>query len=180
MDDEIALECRNFKVCRRQIKKILKTLREKSPWKFPAGTLSIAFVDDETTCALHEKFLQDPSKTDVITFPGDEIFSVPVLKNSEKNLRGNAEKSRGNEENSAFAGEIVVCVPQALRAAKELGNAPADEILLYVVHGWLHLAGFGDLDETSRQKMRAAEAEAISILKRENAAPITRISFPKI
>ena len=175
MNDAIAIECRGFKICRRQVKKVLKTLRERAPWEFPAGWLSVAFVDDGTTCKLHEQFLDDPSKTDVITFPGDDVFTEP----KRRKLTGTPRKSDIGDA-SGFAGEIVVCVPQAMRAAEEIGTTPADEILLYLVHGWLHLAGLDDLAEDTRRQMRVAEAEALEILRHAGAAPFTRISFPQV
>ncbi len=173
MNDAVAIRCRGFKICRRQVKKVLKTLRERAPWVFPAGSLSIAFVDDATTCELHEQFLDDPSETDVITFPGDEVFTQP----ERRNPAATACVPKAGE--GAFAGEIVVCVPQALRAAGQFGTTPADEILLYLVHGWLHLAGLDDLADDTRRQMRAAEAEALEILRNAGAAPFTRITFPE-
>ncbi len=199
MNDEIAVECRGFKICRRQVKKILATLRECAPWEFPAGWLSVAFVDDETTCRLHEQYLGDPSKTDVITFPGDKPFAAPirhhpatkpatvVAAESHHQPNGNGggnshhqpdHHDGGGDHDDAFAGEIVVCVNQAIRAAATIGNKPADEILLYLVHGWLHLAGLDDTDDDSRALMRKAESEALAILRDKGVAPITRISFP--
>ncbi|MCD8298654.1 MAG: rRNA maturation RNase YbeY [Opitutae bacterium] len=187
MNDEIAVECRGFKICRRQVKKILTTLRECAPWEFPAGWLSVAFVDDETTCRLHEQYLGDPSKTDVITFPGDKPFAAPIRHHpAKKSATVVAEESHhqpdhhngGGDHDDAFAGEIVVCVNQAIRAAATIGNQPADEILLYLVHGWLHLAGLDDTDDDSRALMRKAESEALAILRDKGVAPITRISFP--
>lgn len=174
MNDEIAIECRGFKICRRQVKAVLKTLRERAPWEFPEGALSVAFVDDAKTCELHEQFLDDPSKTDVITFPGDEIFTAPQRRGlSEK-------KSLRAIDEEAFAGEIVVCVHQAMRAAKQFDTTASDEVLLYLVHGWLHLAGLDDLADETRAQMRAAETEALAILREAGVAPFTRISFPKI
>lgn len=176
MSDVIAVKCRGFKICRRQTKKVLKTLRERAPWEFPAGWLSIAFTDDATTCELHERFLDDPSKTDVITFPGDDVFTIPKRRETtRKTLAGSIA-----DDESAFAGEIVVCVPQALRAAAQFGTTPADEILLYLVHGWLHLAGLDDLADDTRRQMRAAESEALEILRSAGAAPLTRITFPEL
>lgn len=173
MKDEIAVSCRGFKICRRQVKTVLKVLRERAPWEFPAGALSVAFVDDEKTCELHAQFLDDPSKTDVITFPGDDVFTEPKRRNV-------SEKKAGvpADFGDAFAGEIVVCVPQAMRAAQQFQTTPADEILLYLVHGWLHLAGLDDLADATRAQMRAAESEALEILRTAKAAPLTRIAFP--
>ena len=67
----------NFSVDETEISEILNFLRGNASWDFPAGTLSVAFFGDDEICRMHEEFLGDPTKTDVITFPGDEIFSAP-------------------------------------------------------------------------------------------------------
>lgn len=181
MNDEIAIRCRGFRISRRDVKNVLRILRERAPWKFPAGTLSVVFADDALTCELHEKFLNDPSKTDVITFPGDIVFTRPQRRNvpAEKNLPAARSRRKNETAADAFAGEIVVCVPQAMRAAKQFGTTPADEILLYLVHGWLHLAGIDDIAEADRTLMRSSEAAALALLRDAGAAPLTRIAFPK-
>lgn len=181
MNDEIAIACRGFRISRREVKTVLKRLRERAPWEFPSGSLSVAFADDARTCALHARFLNDPSKTDVITFPGDEVFTAPRRRDvpAEPASRRRAARSRGGDDD-AFAGEIVVCVPQATRAAAQFGTTPADELLLYLVHGWLHLAGLDDIADDDRARMRAAEAEALEILRAAGAAPFSRVVFPKI
>ena len=66
-----------FSVDAREIAAVLDFLRGNAPWDFPEGTLSVAFLGDDEICRMHGEFLADFSKTDVITFPGDEIFSVP-------------------------------------------------------------------------------------------------------
>ena len=40
----------------------------------------------------------------------------------------------------------------------------AAELLLYVVHGWLHLAGYDDLQPARKRLMRRAEARALRLL----------------
>jgi len=40
-------------------------------------------------------------------------------------------------------GDIVVCMPVAARQARERGHSLAREIEILVLHGFLHLAGFG-------------------------------------
>ncbi|MCR5184017.1 MAG: rRNA maturation RNase YbeY [Opitutales bacterium] len=171
VQDEIINSCKGFKILKPEIRSVLKTLRRELPWAFPRGILSIAFVDDDRCCELHEKFLNDPSKTDVITFPGDEVFDVPV--------RLPSGRARGRIEEDFFAGEIVICVDQAQRAALQYGTTPEDEILLYLVHGFLHLAGIDDLEEADRKLMRSCEKEAIEILRSRNIAPLKTLRFPK-
>jgi len=102
------------------------------------GELSIAFVSDAEIAQVHADFMGDPSPTDVITFPSDAMMES--------------------------AGEIIVSVDQARSRAAELGEAFSRELSLYLVHGWLHLAGYDDRNETDRAAMRKAEQKALAIL----------------
>ncbi len=169
----------NFSVDETEISEILNFLRGNAPWDFPAGTLSVAFFGDDEICSMHEEFLGDPTKTDVITFPGDEVFSAPRPRR--KNPAGVPAESAvpAEADDAAFAGEICVCVDQAQRMARELGTTPADELLLYLVHGWLHLAGLDDIEERDRAEMRAAEATALELLRGAGLAPLKSAAFPQ-
>lgn len=46
-------------------------------------------------------------------------------------------------------GEIIICLPQARKQAKELGHSLKKELAVLLIHGILHLAGYSD--ETSRE-----------------------------
>lgn len=109
--------------------------------KFPIGRgeLSIAFVDDATIARIHADFMGDPTPTDVITFPAD-----PSMES---------------------AGEIIVSVDHARERALELDEPFSRELSLYLIHGWLHLAGYDDRTEEDRVKMRVAEQEALALLE---------------
>lgn len=111
----------------------------------PPGELSVAFLTDAALAALHGRFLADPSATDVITFEGDRAHGT--------------------------AGEICVSVDAAVRRAGRGAAALSAEITLYLVHGWLHLAGYDDLSPSATRKMRAAERRAIRLLTRAAAMP---------
>lgn len=50
-------------------------------------------------------------------------------------------------------GEIFVSVETAAREAPHHGNSVAEEILLYIIHGLLHLNGHTDLAEAERNRM---------------------------
>jgi probable rRNA maturation factor len=116
-----------------------------SRYPIPAGELSVAFLDDSSLAQLHDQFLDDPTTTDVITFEGD-----PHL---------------------GSAGEICVSADTAARYAKTHRRDFSSELTLYVVHGWLHLAGHDDLVPLKKRAMRRAEARAMRVLIRENAVP---------
>jgi len=111
----------------------------------PPGELSVAFLTDSALARLHGAFLGDPSATDVITFAGDRGLGA--------------------------AGEICVSADAAARQAAARGGDTAGELTLYLVHGWLHLAGFDDRDPIHRRAMRRAEARALRLLRSAGALP---------
>lgn len=126
----------------------------------PPGELSIVFLTDAALAQLHADFLDDPSITDVITFEGD--FTL------------------------GSAGEICVSVDAALRQTGLAGRsrplsardtvAFSDELTLYLVHGWLHLAGYDDLQPAKKRIMRRAERRAMQLLRdRSGALPRFRL-----
>lgn len=61
-------------------------------------------------------------------------------------------------------GEIVISAETALRQAAEYHEPPAREILRYLVHGLLHLAGHEDHTDTSRANMEAAQEAIVTQL----------------
>jgi probable rRNA maturation factor len=118
--------------------KMYRSLEASKAFPISDGELSIAFVTDAVIGQIHADFMGDPSATDVITFPAN-----PEMQS---------------------AGEIIVSVDQALQRAQDLGEPFSRELSLYLVHGWLHLAGYDDRNETDRSAMRLAEQQALRIL----------------
>lgn len=115
----------------------------------PPGELSLVFLTDPALAQLHADFLADPSTTDVITFEGDASFGS--------------------------AGEICVSADTAAAYARQHGRDFSAELTLYVIHGWLHLAGYDDLQPAKKRRMRAAEARAQGILTAAGLAPRFRL-----
>lgn len=111
----------------------------------PSGELSIAFIPKEEIARIHNQFMQDPTVTDVITFPGDP--------------------------DDGIAGEICICPEVALDYSQTHESNFSEELSLYIVHGYLHLCGFDDIEDEDRASMRKAEAIAMSTLKTHNALP---------
>ncbi|HEY8931810.1 MAG TPA: rRNA maturation RNase YbeY [Rariglobus sp.] len=124
---------------------VLDEHREKFLGGCPDGELSLAFMTDAKLAKLHDDFLDDPTTTDVITFEGQPEFGV--------------------------AGEVCVSADTAAAYAKEHQRDFSEELTLYVVHGWLHLAGYDDLVPAKKRKMRAAEARAMKLLRTTKAVP---------
>lgn len=114
--------------------------------------ISLAIVDDASIHQVNREHLQHDYPTDVISFRLDEPnedFSIPG-------------------ESTGFEGEIVISAETAARRAGEFDWSPAEEVVLYLVHGLLHLAGYDDRTPDDRRRMQEAE---ISNLSRWNLTP---------
>jgi probable rRNA maturation factor len=101
------------------------------------GKLTIACMTDPAIHALNKRFLEHDEPTDVITFP---YSSKPLH------------------------GDLAISTDTAIAAATERGHAPPDELLLYVIHGILHLCGFDDTSDKKRAVMREREGHYLKEL----------------
>ncbi|HQU09210.1 MAG TPA: hypothetical protein PLV25_04535, partial [Opitutales bacterium] len=68
---QIYTEHPTLKVSKPQIKKLFAALDSLKDYAIPSGELSIALLTDDAIVNIHGEFMDDSSKTDVITFPGD-------------------------------------------------------------------------------------------------------------
>ena len=96
------------------------------------GQIGIAVVDDATIAKLHNEYLNDPEPTDVLSF---------VLDSSPGYIEG----------------EVVVSADTATASAPRFKSSAASELLLYVIHGTLHLVGYDDTTPQKRNQMRRQE-----------------------
>jgi probable rRNA maturation factor len=96
------------------------------------ASISIAIVDDCAIQALNHQYLQHDYPTDVLSF---------VLECDGDRLEG----------------EIIASGETAAASAIMFGWSAQDELLLYVVHGTLHLLGYDDQTDGVREQMRARE-----------------------
>jgi probable rRNA maturation factor len=100
---------------------------------YSSAAISLAVVNDDTIHELNRRHLEHDWPTDVLSFVLDD-------------------------DGDHLEGEVVLSADTAAVAAEELGNSAAEEQLLYVIHGMLHLVGCDDKSDADAQKMRAAEA----------------------
>ena len=103
--------------------------------------VDIVLIERGVMAKLHADFMGDPTPTDVITFPGGAI------------------------------GEIAVCPAVARERAPEFGHDVETEVLLYGLHGLLHLAGY---DDTSPAKAKVMRREQEKLLARVSKVPVAR------
>ncbi|MBI5415774.1 MAG: rRNA maturation RNase YbeY, partial [Candidatus Omnitrophica bacterium] len=70
-------------------------------------------------------------------------------------------------------GDIAICVDAAVRNAKSCDTSLAQELVLYVAHGILHLLGFDDHAPADIRAMRAKEQEILEYLGKFKGIRIT-------
>jgi probable rRNA maturation factor len=100
--------------------------------------LGIVLVDDAAIAKLNAQYHDTPGATDILSFDyGDG------------------------------QGELVISVDRAVAQARRYRTTPARELILYVVHGILHLHGYSDLTAAQRRRMRAAERRLVSRLRKQ-------------
>jgi probable rRNA maturation factor len=105
-----------------------------------ACKVTLAFVDNTHIHRLNKQFLQHDEPTDVLTFP----YTDPGAKTLE--------------------GEVAIGYEVAKENAADRGHDVNLELMLYVVHGCLHLCGYDDSDAKGAAEMRTKEREYLAKL----------------
>ncbi|GAA1800156.1 MAG: rRNA maturation RNase YbeY [Actinobacteria bacterium] len=103
----------------------------------PQAELCLRLVDEATMTVLHEKWMDLPGPTDVMSFPMDE-------------LRPGRD---GEAPEQGVLGDIVLCPTVAAKQAAEAGHATAEEMLLLTTHGILHLLGYDHAEPEEEKEM---------------------------
>ena len=132
------------KINPQSIKKI--TAATIADLKIQQAELGIVLVSAKEMASLNESFLGHEGPTDVITFDYSESGT-----------------------HAGIHGEIFICVSEAERQAKLFGTDWQSEVVRYVIHGILHLAGHDDLQPVARRKMKREEERLVSKLWRPKA-----------
>ena len=87
--------------------------------------LSISLVDPEEMADLHERWMDLPGATDVLSFPMDEL-RVP---------------EPGEPAEPGVLGDVVICPQVAAEQGAAAGHGTTAELELLLTHGILHLLG---------------------------------------
>ncbi len=105
------------------------------------GEISIALVDDAEIRKINKQYLQHDYETDVISF---------VLEY--------------DEVSEFLSGQLVVSTETAGRSCEAYESSFASELLLYVIHGCLHLVGYDDHETEDVVEMRKAEQKYLRLI----------------
>jgi len=106
-----------------------------------AAEISLAVVEDGQMRELNDRFLARQETTDVLSF------------------------TYGTEGDTVEA-EVVVNASEAIRQSADRTHSAHDELLLYVVHGFLHAVGYDDLEPGPAERMHGREQELLRSIGR--------------
>ncbi len=121
-------------VRRERIKKSILRILKTEGIKKP-GNINICFARDRLIREFNAKFLNTDSPTDVLAF----------------NL----------SDKTQCAADIIISSDMAIKNALKFNTDPEYELMLYVIHGVLHILGYDDHNKTQLKLMRKKEAEYV-------------------
>ncbi|MBU1122283.1 MAG: rRNA maturation RNase YbeY [Candidatus Omnitrophota bacterium] len=102
--------------------------------------VSILLCANDFIKKLNKKFFAKGNPTDVISFFLEDVC-VP-----------------------GYLGEVIVSVQEAVIKGKEYANSWQKEMVLYIIHGILHLIGYDDQTKKDRLKMEKKQNQVIALL----------------
>lgn len=124
----------------------------------PQAELSIMLVDEETMASYHERFMDLPGPTDVLSFPMDELRAP--LDDEDPPL--------------GLLGDIVLCPQVTARQAADNGRKPDAEAEYLLIHGLLHLLGHDHADAEEKAVMFNLTDRLIAAWEEAHAADASR------
>ena len=112
----------------------------------PAAEACIALSSDAAVRELNRSYRSQDKPTNVLSFPAP------------------APLSRGPADAARFLGDVVLGVETCRSEARDLGLLPAHHLQHLVVHGLLHLVGFGHMDDAEADQMESKEIRILAKL----------------
>ena len=145
---EIHIQQDAYQVDRRQLRLAIQDVLSQEGIR--NADISLAVVDDMTIQSLNRRYLRHDYPTDVLSF------------------------AFNRSPNGDLEGEIIVSMETATHQSVEANWPVENELLLYVIHGALHLARYDDQQEKPRAVMKAKEQY---YLKRHARLPLVTTSL---
>lgn len=102
--------------------------------------INYVFCSDEYLLDINKTHLDHDYYTDIITFDN-------------------------SEETHVLEADIFISVDRVEENSKSIGTDFSQELYRVIIHGLLHLLGFGDKTDSEKKEMREKEDSCISLLK---------------
>lgn len=102
------------------------------------GDLAYIFCSDEKILEVNNEYLQHDYYTDIITFDYSEDVTI--------------------------SGDMFISLDTVKTNSEQFETDYHEELLRVIIHGVLHLCGFGDKTDEEENKMRELENKALSLI----------------
>lgn len=130
MIKNLSVNCANYSVNKREIHKLVRSL--KSELIFQIESLTINFIDSDTISEINRKYLNHNYSTDIISF----------------NYSGSI---------TYIDGEMYISLDDADQNSKKYKVTLNQELIRLVIHGVLHLVGYDDKSIEQKKIMKSVE-----------------------
>jgi probable rRNA maturation factor len=117
----------------------------------PLAELSILLVDEGEMAVLHERWMDEPGPTDVLSFPMDELRP------------GRVDADLDEDDEGGMLGDVVLCPAVADKQGRVAGHSMQDELELLCTHGILHLLGFDHAEPEEQKEMFRLQRELLTV-----------------
>jgi rRNA maturation RNase YbeY len=136
-NEDIKLSLKNRTALKQWIEAVVKKHKRKT------GEISFVFCSDEFLLDMNRQYLDHDTYTDIITFDySKEDAKQPV------------------------SGEIFISTDRVRENAEKFDKPFENELQRVIIHGVLHLLGFGDKTKKAREEMRKQEDLCLKALKK--------------
>ena len=108
---------------------IKETIRAEG---YKSGEINFIVCSDDYLLAINQQYLQHDTYTDIVTFDNSEAEEV-------------------------IAGDIFISIDRVIENAAKFNVSEADELHRVIIHGVLHLCGYGDKEKEDKALMTEKE-----------------------
>lgn len=108
---------------------------------YRAGEINLVLCSDAYLLAINKQYLHHDTYTDIVTFDSSESAEV-------------------------IAGDIFISIDRVRENATKFGVSEADELHRVIIHGILHLCGYGDKKKEDKALMTEKEDFYLSMRNR--------------
>lgn len=136
--DKVIIDENIYETIEKVIKECLVLERKPTDYE-----ISLSFVDNKEIKELNREYRNVDRETDVLSFPIDEDFLVPV----------------------PLLGDIIISAEKALEQSIEYNHSLLREIAYLTAHSMFHLLGYDHMEEDEKINMRNKEKEVMKRLK---------------
>ena len=153
---------------RTRLLRVLKLAQKLAGLGEETGTLNLILTPSDVMATMNEAYLGHEGRTDVLTFDlrDTEVAHLHADDTEVAHLHADDTEVAHLQADEAeeCVAEVYVCPDVAVEYSAKFGTTPSRELVLYMVHGMLHLAGEDDLEEEARLSMRKAENRVMTAL----------------